>query len=171
MAYTASSDQIAKLDASPVTKTTQLDASGYIRSVSAFFTGAVFDALTADQTAAIARIPARARLVGVFMTGVATGNTGSLDVGLYRTTANGGTAIDRDAFAAAVDENVTRNNLNLWVHTATADTGKNLKDLHATAVGTAGATNDVEYDIVASIVTVMGTPQAVSFRVDYVLPE
>jgi hypothetical protein len=47
----------------------------------------------------------------------------------------------------------------------------NLATAFATAVSTAGATTDLEYDIAAAIVTVIGTPVDALVEVDYVLPE
>ena len=48
---------------------------------------------------------------------------------------------------------------------------QDLATAFATAIGTAGATSDVEFDIAAAIVTVIGTPVAAIMTVEYIVLE
>jgi hypothetical protein len=70
---------------------------------------------------------------------------------------------------------VTTGHIRDEVATATVYTPElrqsSLEDAFSTAVGTAGATGDAEYDIAAAIVTVIGTATDALVEVDYVLPE
>ena len=171
MAYSASSDIITNLDATPRVVERTKESGGRVYTAVGEFTSTVFDALTAGQTAAIARIPADARLLGVFATGEATGDTGSFDLGLYRATDNDSTntVIDLDGLAAAADENVARQRTPLgtaalanspWLP---GNKNKTIREVFTVPAG------DNYVDVVATIKTVMGTAKAIAFEVDYTI--
>ena len=94
---------------------------------------------------------------------------GSIKVGLF--SPSQGIAVDDDCFTTASA---------LTAHTGASivdapDATARSQDIAtwlATAIGTAGATNDVELDVVASVVTVStGASVAIGMEVLYVLPE
>jgi hypothetical protein len=168
MALVASSQVVTDQSAVPAVKVNQLEKGARIRTAQGFIAAATYVGGTVGQWYTFVRIPARARVLGVYLT-QATTTTGAVKVGLYRPD---GIAIDDDAFAAV---HPTTGNIRGQVDTATVYTPtlrqSSLKDAFAAAVTTAGATSDVEYDIAAAIVTVIGTPTAALLEVDYVLDE
>jgi len=168
MALVSTSQVVTDQSASPVVKVNQLEKGARVRTAQGFLLAANFTGGTTGQWYTFVRLPARARVLGVFLT-AATTTTGALKVGLYRPD---GIAIDDDAFSAIT---VTTGLIRARVDTATVYTPalrqSSLAVAFATAVGTAGATNDVEYDIAAAIVTVIGTPVDALLEVDYILDE
>lgn len=176
MSYSASSDIITNLDATPLVKERTQESGGKVRSAYAEFTGAVFDALTAGQTAALARIPMNARVRSIKLHQSTDAASGAFDVGVYRATGHdsANTVIDAAGFAAAVD--MTEGS---GVHEGTeiidvakvsiADRVKTVAELFSTAITTAGAQNDALVDIVVTIVTVMGTASPMGFEIEYVV--
>ena len=170
MALVSSSQVVTDQSASPAVKTNQLEKGGKVRTAQGFIAAANYTGGTTGQWYTFCRIPARARVLGVFLS-QATTTTGAVKVGLYRPD---GIAIDDDAFAA-VHVLGAATNIRARVDTATVYTPtlrqSSLADAFAAAVTAAGAASDVEYDIAAAIVTVIGTPTAALMEVDYVLDE
>ena len=168
MALVATAQTVEDQSASPVVKVNQIEKGGRVRTAQGFLTAAEFVGATVGQWYTFVRIPARARVLGVFLT-QATTTTGAVKCGLYRPD---GIAIDDDAFAAV---ETTLGDIRARIDTATVYTPSlrqsDLATAFSTAVGTAGATGDTEYDIALGIVTVIGTPTDALLEVDYVLPE
>jgi hypothetical protein len=168
MALVSTSQTVTDQSATPVVKVNSLEKGGVVRTAQGFLAAADYTGGTTGQWYTFVRVPARARVLGVYLT-QATTSTGAVKVGLYRPD---GIAIDDDAFAAI---HVTTGDIRGQVDTATVYTPElrqsALEDAFSTAVGTAGATGDAEYDIAAAIVTVIGTPTDALMEVDYVLPE
>lgn len=168
MALVSSSQVVTDQSATPVVKVNSQEKGGVVRTAQGKIAAASFTGGTTGQWYTFVRIPARARVLGVFMT-QATTTTGAIKVGLYRPD---GIAIDDDAFSAVTP---TTGLIRGRVDTATVFTptlrAQSLADGFSTAIGTAGATSDVEFDIAAAIVTVIGTPTDALLEVDYVLPE
>ena len=168
MALVSTSQVVTDQSATPVVKVNQLEKGGRVRTAQGFLLAANFTGGTTGQWYTFVRIPAAARVLGVFLTNLTT-TTGAVKCGLYRPD---GIAIDDDCFQdvfattarerARVDDTV--------VYTASARQSS-LATAFSTAIGTAGATNDVEFDIALAIVTVIGTPVDALLEVDYVLPE
>lgn len=166
MAHTTQSTVVTDQDAIPVVKVSQIEKGGAVRSAYGYLT---LTAATAAQTSAFVRIPARARVVAIELKNVTMGD-GSVKIGLFRP--NDGIAIDDDVFATAVALTAHEFGANVSTVPAPADADKDLKTAHTTAVGTASATDDVDYDIVMSVVTVTtGAATAVGMEVKYVMPE
>jgi len=168
MALVSSSQIVTDQSAVPAVKVNQLEKGARVRTAQGLILAANFTGGTTAQWYTFVRIPARARVLGVFLT-MATTTTGALKVGLYRPD---GIAIDDDAFSAVT---VTTGLIRGRVDTATVFTpalrAQSLAAGFVTAVGTAGATGDVEYDIAAAVVTVIGTPVDALMEVDYILDE
>lgn len=165
MAHVATSQVITDQDATPVTKTSQLEKGGDVRSAYGFLT---LTAATAAQTNAFVRIPVRARVTAIRPYMASMGN-GSVKIGLFRP--NDGIAVDDDCFTAALAL-TAKTGANAMDAVTPANLAKSISDAFSTAIGTAGATGDVELDVVASVVTVStGAATAVGIEVEYVLPE
>lgn len=166
MALVSTSQNVTDQDATPIAKVSALKKGAPVRTAVGHIVAASFVGGTAGQWYTFVRVPARARVLGVYRTG--GGATGALKFGLYRP---GGIAIS-DAVFAAIDPLTTvgtRTKIDV-VQTSVART-QSLAVAYVTAIGTAGATNDVEFDIAAAIVTAVGTPTDICVEVDYVLPE
>lgn len=168
MALVSTSQVVLDQSATPVTKTNALEKGGVVRTAQGFIAAASYTGGTVGQWYTFVRIPVRARVLRVSNT-QATTTTGAVKVGLYRPD---GAAIDDDAFAAV---HVTTGAIRAQVDTATVFTPslrrQSLRDGFAAAFTAAGAQDDVEVDIAATIVTVTGTPTDSLIEVDYVLPE
>jgi hypothetical protein len=108
-------------------------------------------------------------VLGVFLTN-ATSTTGAVKAGLYRP-GPAGIAISDAVFASVFVMGAANNRARVDTVPTAAQRNTNLSTAFATAIGTAGATGDAEYDIALAIVTVIGTPVDALLEVDYVLPE
>jgi hypothetical protein len=168
MALVATAQTVEDQSATPAVKVNQIEKGGRVRTAQGFLTAAEYVGGTTGQWYTFVRVPARARVLAIYLT-QATTTTGAVKVGLYRPD---GIAIDDDAFAAV---HATDGSIREQISTATVYTPSlrqsDLATAFVTAVGTAGATGDTEYDIAAAIVTVIGTPTDALMEVDYVLPE
>lgn len=170
MALVSTSQVVTDQSAVPAVKTNQLEKGGRVRTAQGFLAAANYTGGTTGQWYTFVRLPARARVIGVFLT-QSTTTTGAVKVGLYRPD---GIAIDDDCFSAITVLGATTN-IRARVDTLTVYTPalrqSDLATAFVTAIGTAGATSDTHFDIAAAIVTVIGTPTDALLEVDYVLPE
>jgi hypothetical protein len=94
------SQTITDMDATPVVKVNPTKHNGVVRAA---FGTAAFAASDATSVARVARIPSRARVSLVQLQSDDLGTGGTVDVGLHRTSADGGAVVDADFFASAVD--------------------------------------------------------------------
>jgi hypothetical protein len=100
---------------------------------------------------------------------MASMGNGSVKIGFYRP--DGGIEVKSDAITAAMALTAQTGG-SLFDAPTNANREKSIADWLATEIGTAGATNDVELDIVANVVTVStGTAVAVGLEADFVAPE
>ena len=168
MALVSTSQIVLDQSATPITKTNALEKGGVIRTAMGSLAAASYTGGTTGQWYTFVRIPSRARVLSLRLT-QATTTTGAVKFGLYRPD---GAAIDDDAFSAVT---ATTGHIRGEVATATVFTptlrAQSIRDGFAAAITTAGATGDVEVDIAATVVTVIGTPTDALVEVDYVLPE
>ena len=167
MALVSTSQEVTDQSAVPVAKVSLIKKHGVQRTARGFLLAANFTGGTVGQWYTFVRIPARARLLGVFITN-ATTTTGAVKVGLYRPD---GIAISDAVFASVFVMGAANNRARVDTVQTAAERRDPLSTAYATQVGTAGATSDVEYDIAAAIVTVIGTPKDTLMEVDYILPE
>lgn len=166
MALVSNATVITDLLATPVVKANQIKRGGRIRSTTGFIAAANLTGGTTGQWYTFCRVPARARLVGIYITNL-TSTTGAVKCGLYRPN---GIAIDDDVFAT-VFATTARTRAQVDTVQTAAERRDDLATAYATAIGTAAATGDAEYDISLAIVTVIGTPVDVLLEVEYILPE
>lgn len=165
MAHTAQASVVTDQDTVPVIKVAAIEKGGVVRSAYGYLT---LTAATAGQTNAFVRIPARARVVGIHPHMASMGN-GSVKWGLYRT--NDGIEVDSACFSAAMAL-TAKTGANVMDAVTPANLALDIASAFSTAVGTAGATSDAEFDVVANVVTVStGAATAVGVEVRYVLPE
>lgn len=162
MAHNVTSSVVSDQDATPIAKVVPHKKNGVTRSAFGYLT---IVATTAAQTNCFVRVPVRARLRDVSARMASMGN-GSVKIGFFRT--GGGVAIKDDAITAAMAL-TAQTGASVFDGPTNANRALRISDWLATEIGTAGATNDVEVDIVASVVTVStGTAVAVGLEVSYV---
>lgn len=165
MAHNVTASVVSDQDATPIAKVLPYKKGGVVRG--AFGTLTIV-ATTAAQTNCFVRVPVRARLRDVSARMTSMGN-GSVKIGFFRT--GGGIAIKDDAITAAMAL-TAQTGASVFDGPTNANRAKTIADWLATEIGTAGATNDVEVDIVASVVTVStGTAVAVGLEATYVTSE
>lgn len=167
MALVSSSQVVTDQSASPAVKTNQLEKGGVKRTAQGYLAAANFTGGTAGQWYTFVRLPARARITGIFLTG-ATTTSGAVKCGLYRTD---GIAIDDDVFATLYVMSAEKDRTQIDVTQTALERASDLATAYVTAIGTAGATADVEFDIALTVVTALGAGIAHLMEVDYVLPE
>lgn len=166
MAHSAIASVVSNSDATPITKVLPLLKGGQGRST---YGNLTIVATTAGQTNAFVRVPVRARVKSIKMTNLTDMGNGSVKLGVYRP--NDGIEIKSDAFSAAVNLGTARTTpTEVLSAPSAANRAKSIADWLSTEIGTASATNDVEVDIVANVVTVStGTAVAVGLEVEYVM--
>ena len=168
MSHTGKSAQVTNIEAVPVTKLNSIYDGAPVRRSIGYLVSTSFVGGTAAQTYAVARVPKRAVVTSIKVTN-ATTTTGSIKLGLFRP--NDGIAIDDDVFATNFVLGAANNRAEAFSTALASVKWEDLATQFSTAIGTAGATGDANYDIVASIVTVIGTAKDTLFEVEYVLPE
>lgn len=166
MALVSTSQVVTDQSAVPVVNTNALEKGGVVRTAAGYLAAASFTGGTTGQWYTFVRLPARARVLNIFRTG--GGATGALKCGLYRPD---GIAIDDDVFSTVDPLTTTGTRTSIMATPSALNRTKSLTDAFVTAIGTAGATGDAEFDIAMTIVTVIGTPTDITVEVDYVLPE
>jgi len=166
MAYSVTSSVVSDQKTVPIAKVSPIEKGGVVRSAYGF---ATVLATTAGQTNAFVRIPARARIERVTAINASMGN-GALDFDLYRTNEVAITS----AGAVMADFPLTAHTeaAPLALARSEANAAKDLATWFSTQFGTAGATGDVEVDLVGVVITVStGTAVPVGVQVEYVVPE
>lgn len=166
MALVSSAQVVTDQSAVPAVKTNQIEKGGRSRHVQGYIAAASMTGGTTGQWYTFARLPVRARLIGIELTNLTT-TTGAVKCGLYRPD---GIAIDDDVFATNV-ATTARTAARIDTVQTALERSRDIATAYVTAIGTAGATADVEVDIALAIVTVIGTPVDVFVDVEYVLPE
>lgn len=166
MALVSTAVNVSDQSATPIVKTNQLEKGGKVRNTVGYIAAANMTGGTVGQWFTFARIPVRARLLSINVTNLTT-TTGAVKIGLYRPD---GIAIS-DAVFASVFVTTARTRAQADTVQTALERSKSIADAYVTAIGTAGATTDVECDIALAIVTVLGTPVDFTVDVEYILPE
>lgn len=167
MALVSTSQPVTDQSATPIAKVSTLKKGGVVRTAAGHLTAANFTGGTTGQWYTFLRLPARARLLALYFTG-ATTTSGAVKIGLYRPD---GIAIDDDVFATVYDMAAEKDRTRVDVTQTALQRISSLAAAYVTAIGTAGATGDAEFDIAVGIVTVLGAGIAHTLEADYVLPE
>lgn len=167
MALVSTSQNVTDQSSTPIVKVNAIKKGGVVRSAIGHLLAAAFVGGTVGQWYTFVRVPARARLVGIYLTGATTA-TGAVKCGLYRPD---GIAISDAVFSAVTVMSAEKDRAQIDVVQTAVERTKDLATAYATAIGTAGATGDVEFDIALAIVTVLGGSIDHMMEVEYVLPE
>lgn len=167
MVHVSTSQVVQDQSAVPPVKTNQLEKGGVMRVAAGYLAAADFTGGTVGEWYTFVRLPARARVTGIFLTG-ATTTSGAVKCGLYRPD---GIAIDDNVFATNYNMAVKKDRANILVIPTALERTQSLSEAYATAIGTAGATGDAEFDIALTILTALGAGADHLLEVDYILPE
>lgn len=170
MAFSVTSAVVSNQDATPISKIFPTSKGGAARRAVASLT---LIATTVGQTMAFARIPVRARLADVLSTFASMGN-GAVKVGFYRPggSVNTAVAVKDDAISTGVALTGATQPTSLFSAPTPANRELSISNWLATEIGTAGATGDVEFDVVATVTTVStGAAVAMALEIAYVEPE
>jgi hypothetical protein len=167
MALVSTAANVSDQDATPIAKVNTQKKNGNVKTAQGYLAAASFTGGTTAQWYTFVRVPARARVLGVYLTN-ATSTTGAVKAGLYRPN---GIAISDAVFSTVTVMGQANNRASIETVRTPAQRKDTLATAFATAVSTAGATGDQEYDIALAIVTVIGTPVDALLEVDYVMPE
>ena len=167
MALVSSAQPVTDQSAVPVVKTNEQEKGAPIRVAHGYLAAANFTGGTTGQWYTFVRVPVRALIVDIALTG-ATTTSGAVKCGLYRPD---GIAIDDDVFATHYDMAAEKDGTSILVTPTALERTQNIATAYATAIGTAGATADAEVDIALAIVTVLGAGVNHAMHVTYTLPE
>lgn len=167
MALVSTSQNVQDQSATPIVKVNVQEKGGVLRQADGYLPAASFVGGTAGQWYTFVRLPVRAKIVDIRVTG-ATTTSGAVKCGLYRP---GGIAIDDDVFATLYDMAAEKDGASLLVTPTALERTQNIATAYATAISTAGATGDAEVDIALTIVTALFFFFYKSMKVIYTLPE
>lgn len=160
-----SSAAITNRDATPRVLNNPAANGGVLREKVGYIPAAADD--TAASIYRIASVPSSARLSEVLVTAADFTTAGAINVGLYRTTADGGAVVDADFIASAVDmSGGPYANLDI-----THESGEfTLAESEMPIWQALGLTADpgIEYDIAATISTTFNGGSGIKFKVRYV---
>ena len=168
MSHTGKSAEISDIETVPPVKLNPTLHGGVVRRATGYLVSTSFTAGTAGQTYAVARVPKRAVVTSIKVTN-ATTTAGAIKLGLFRP--DDGIAIDDDVFATAFVLGAANNRAEALSVGAASARFQDLATQFSTAIGTAGATGDAFYDVVATVVTAATTAKDTLFEIEYVVPE
>jgi len=142
-------------------------ASGRLKEAVGYIAAAADDSATSLWR--IATVPSNARISAILLTAADFTTAGALNIGLHRTTADGGAVVDADLFASAVDLSGGPFS-NLDVTREAGTTNWTLADAEKTVWQSLGLSADpnIEYDVTATISTTFNGGSGVLFKVQFV---
>ena len=167
MALVSSTQPVTDQSAVPVVKVNAQEKGAPVRVAHGYLAAANFTGGTAGQWYTFVRLPVRAQIVDIRLTG-ATTTSGAVKCGLYRPD---GIAIDDDVFATLYDMAAEKDGASLLVTPTALERTQTIAVAYATAISSAGAQGDMEVDIALTIVTALGAGVNHAMHVTYTLPE
>ena len=167
MALVSTSQVVQDQSAVPAVNTNRQEKGAAIRVAHGYLAAANFTGGTAGQWYTFVRVPARAQIIDIRLTG-ATTTSGAVKCGLYRPDC---IAIDDDVFATNYDMAAEKDGTTILVTPTALERTQTIATAYATAISTAGATGDAEVDIALTIVTALGAGVNHAMHVQYTLPE
>lgn len=155
---------------------TNRDASPKVLSNSIISKSALYEAVgtietNGDDTAAskyiMATLPSNARVSAVLLSCDGNNTAGTINVGLYRSTIDGGAVVDADLFASAQAIGTILKNSDI-THESTV---YGIEDIEKPLWEALGLTSDpgVMYDLVATIVTADDAADSITIKIQYAL--
>lgn len=164
------SQVVTDLDTVPVAKLNPIKQGGVMREASGFVTTNSDDNI--GSTYRMCRVPSRARITEVLLTSNGGSTAGAGDIGLYRTTADGGAVVDVDFFQAAEAINTPAKNHVDVTYEAAATPLNNLRLRPLWAQLGLATDPRVDYDVVVTLTTATTVAATIfSIKVRYVLDE
>ena len=167
MALVSTSQNVTDQSATPIAKVSAQKKGAPVRIAHGYLAAANFTGGTTGQWYTFVRVPVRAVIKNISLTG-ATTTSGAVKCGLYRPD---GIAIDDDVFATNYDMAAEKDGTTILVTPTALERTQSIATAYATAISTAGATTDLEVDIALAIVTVLGAGVNHAMHVEYTLPE
>lgn len=167
MALVSTSQNVTDQSATPIVKVAAQKKGAHVRTANGYLAAASFVGGTTGQWYTFVRVPVRATITNIQLTG-ATTSSGAVKCGLYRPD---GIAISDAVFASNYDMAAEKDGTTILVTPTALERTQSIATAYATAIGTAGATADVEVDIALAIVTVLGASVNHAMHVFYTLPE
>lgn len=124
----------------------------------------------AGSTYRMCQVPSNCRISEIRLYSDDVGAAGAVHIGIYRTTADGGAAVDADCFATAVDINTAALNGSVVTYEAGLSTAQ-IDDIEKPLYEQLGLSADpgIMYDVVITSSTAAGTGGTLSLRVRYVV--
>lgn len=158
---------ITNRDASPQVKNSSYLEAGTVRECVG-----TMEMTTADagSTYRFCQVPSNCRISQIMLFSDDVGNAGTMDFGIYQTTANGGAVVNSTLFASAVDINAAALNGTDITYEAGTSTAQ-IDDIEKRLWDQAALTVDpkIMYDIVGTSAQAAGTGGTISLRVRYVI--
>lgn len=162
-----SSAQITNRDAVPRVMNSPGQAEAILREKAAYIPAATDDSAT--SVFRLATVKSNARVSEILLTAADFTTAGAINVGLHRTTQDGGAVVDADLFASAVDlSGGPFSNLDITREAGTSNW--TLADSEKMLWQALGLTVDpcIEYDVTATISTNFNGGSGLLFKVRYV---
>lgn len=162
---TAKSSQITNRDASPRVLSNSYLAGAAVKHCRGVC--AITNGDTSPSTYRFCTIPSNALVISVRKTHPDIGTTTTMDIGLYKTTADGGAVVDADAFTAATVLNagaVTKGELVAGNLASAANGEKRVWELLGLS-----ADPKISYDVTGTLVGAADAAGSVLIEVDYVI--
>lgn len=160
-----SSTQITNRDASPrVRSNSRISRSPLLCSMGVCATGAADDIGSKYK---LCSVPSNARIAQVLLSCTSLGTAGAANIGLWRTTDDGGAVVDADFFASAVV--LTSALSNSDVTTEANSTGLGKDDMEKPLWEALGLSVDpkIDYDVVAQLSAATVDAGAIALQVTY----
>lgn len=160
---TTKSAGITNRDSTPVVLTNSFIAKADVKKASGLVTAVSGDSIASKYL--FCSIPSNALVHSVQISCPDIGTTGTLDIGLYQTTANGGAVVDADFFKAAVVVNagaLTKSEILYGNIVTVANAEKRVWE----ALGLT-ADPQIDYDVVGTLTAAMDAGGAIVVEVYY----
>lgn len=168
---TVKSGAITNRDASPRVATNASISRGVLKEAVGTAEGASGDSIASKYI--MAQVPSNARISRVLLSNDAISTAGATDVGVYRTTADGGAVVVAAAFASAVVLTSAQVNVDVTHEADPTDGNANDFGLADTEkplwqVLNLAADPKVQYDIVLTLTAALGGAGTLGLKVQYV---
>jgi hypothetical protein len=158
---------IANRDATPRVINNPALTAGLLRERIGYIAAAADD--TSASVYRVTTVPSNARISEILLTAADFTTAGAINVGLHRTTVDGGAVVDADLFASAVDlSGGPYTNLDITREAGTTNWAlANAENMLWQALG---LTDDpcIDYDVTATISTTFNGGSGLLFKVRYV---